>query len=42
MDQLLHVLVAGAIGGGLIGLAGALGQSRRRRAEERRERRRNA
>ncbi|MFC6879563.1 MULTISPECIES: hypothetical protein [Actinomadura] len=36
MEELLRVLVAGAIGGGLIGVAGVLGQSRRKRREERR------
>ncbi|MEV7520465.1 hypothetical protein [Streptomyces sp. NPDC091371] len=33
MEDLLRILVSGAITGGLIGLAAALGRSRRRRRE---------
>ncbi|MFD5512721.1 hypothetical protein ACIQU4_19945 [Streptomyces sp. NPDC090741] len=33
MEDLLRILVAGALSGGLIGLAGALGRNRRRRRE---------
>ena len=35
MEELLRVLVAGALGGGLIGLAGWLGQARRNRRQSR-------
>ncbi|MFI6150056.1 hypothetical protein [Streptomyces sp. NPDC051109] len=34
MEDMLRILVAGALSGGLIGLAGALGRNRRRRREE--------
>lgn len=33
MEDVLRILVAGALTGGLIGLAGALGRRRRRRRE---------
>ncbi|MFE2147172.1 hypothetical protein ACFXA3_36510 [Streptomyces sp. NPDC059456] len=33
MEDLLRILVAGALSGGLIGLAGALGRRNRRRRE---------
>ncbi|MFI1285590.1 hypothetical protein OG756_37045 [Streptomyces sp. NBC_01310] len=33
MEDLLRILVAGALTGGLIGVAGALGRRRRRRRE---------
>ncbi|WP_328764715.1 hypothetical protein [Streptomyces sp. NBC_00272] len=33
MDNLLRILVAGALSGGLIGLVGALGRRNRRRRE---------